>query len=246
MERLMFPFEHTGEAGATLLEITVAAALMGIVAYTASTLQTRFAASSRNENARIEANTEVNALVSRMSHFWSVRNRPDPTSTDFVVSGTNFRLRTAHGGACLANCPSLEISVFRLDASDVYIKDRLTIQSFCRPPGAAAPSLGSYAAGLAGSCLTCPAQLVPTVEISSSANLEATKAFPTVLYPAGSTKPPGLRGLAACFSQTGTDPLSVAITSFVLQGKPDSVALRPITREVTLPFGNYSELNISN
>lgn len=211
----------------------------------AARVQSTFQAGTANESAKIEAKVAVDALVSQIEHFWAVRNRPDPLSTTFTTPTGNYQLLTANGLACSANCPQLRLSVYRPNGAGLQVQDQLTFRSMCLTAGNPSGTIGNYNPGLANTCLpSCGAGLVPTVQVTSA--IDPIRFFPGTLFSANANQGiPGLRGLAACFSQTGTSPLSVRLTSFALQSPEDFVTLMVNTRQVSLPFGNFGQVQLT-
>jgi hypothetical protein len=100
----------------------------------------------------------------------------------------------------------------------------------------------NFGTAMPNGCKVCPAGQMPIVTVAGN----RTVRFPHNGSSGGSAfKINGILGFNACFTQTGTNPLMVAVTSVFLSQSKTAGALSNFQRSIILPYTNFANMKMN-
>ncbi|MBM4251906.1 MAG: hypothetical protein FJ146_08035 [Deltaproteobacteria bacterium] len=236
---------HKDDNGAfTILELVIATGVVGILAYVMMTFVKNTEQSTQKELLRVELRGEMDELLNLVRNTWKARS--------YSADNPGFSLRSASGAECTTNCPELRIDINKGINS---VAQNVVIKSRCAPPLGTISQPAKFAqysfnaAALVNGCLVCGGGTMPIVEVSRTG--KPTRRFPLNGSIAASAGKPttflvnGIIGFNACFSQSGTGPLTGYVLSLAPPTNKSSTVPMNVNKTVIIPYTNFANIKIN-
>lgn len=236
---------HKDDSGAfTILELVIATGVVSLLAYVMMQFVKNTGQTTQNEMLRVELRGEMDEFLNLLRNTWKARS--------FTAADPGFSLRSASGAICNTNCPELRIDInkgINSVAQNVVIKSRCAapLGTISQPAKFAQYSFN--ATTLVNGCLTCGIGTMPIVEVSRTG--KPTRRFPINGSIAPSAGKPttffvnGIIGSHACFSQSGTGPLTGYVLSLVPPTNNSGTIPMNINKTVIIPYTNFANIKIN-
>ena len=211
----------------------MATGIVSIVMYAAISFFMNVNRSKAQESLRADVKSEVEEFLNSLRLGWNAR--------------TTYNLLSQSNAPCATNCPTLTLTVAHGMAGTLETK---TFISSCVSPGSINAltqfNTLNFSTAMPNGCMVCPRGQMPIVTVSSAGAVNRIVRFPHN----GSNSPSsfrinGILGFNACFTQSGSNPLIVAVTSLFSSPGQSAGGLSNLGRSIILPYTNFANMKMN-